>query len=104
MNGSRNTRNSKRVTDIVRLEVIDVLMNSEGIIEFNDIFLQVCDNMKSKNLSTGGEEILRLRIYEKLQALVSEGGIRKKGKEYDPTPKLVQIKANSEPPPPPSIY
>lgn len=91
MNGGRNTRGSKRVADIVRQEVIDVLLGT-GVIEFNEIFLQVSESMKSKNLSTGGEEILRLRIYEKLQTLVSEGGIRKKGKEYEQYPKLREIK------------
>lgn len=95
MNGNRNARHSKRVTDIVRQEVIDVLLCAE-IIEFNSIFLQVSTNMKQKNYSTGGEEILRLRIYEKLQALVSEGGIRKKGKEYEKYPKLQEIKDNSD--------
>lgn len=91
MNGGRNTRGSKRVADIVRQEVIDVLLGT-GVIEFNEIFLQVSESMKSKNLSTGGEEILRLRIYEKLQTLVSEGGIRKKGKQYEQYPKLQEIK------------
>ena len=33
-------------------------------------------------MSLGGEEILRLRIYEKLQNLVSSGGLVKKGREY----------------------
>lgn len=94
MNGNRNARGSKRVTDIVRQEVIDVLLGA-GIIEFNEIFLKVSESMKEKNYSTGGEEILRLRIYEKLQALVSEGGVRKKGKEYEEYPKLKEIKDNN---------
>lgn len=34
--------------------------------------------MKAKHMSLGGEEILRLRIYEKLQNLVSAGGLMKK--------------------------
>lgn len=98
MSMNRNARHSKRVTDIVRQEVIEVLLEAEGIIEFNNIFLKACESMKEKNYSTGGEEILRLRIYEKLQTLIAEGGVKKRGKEYEPLlPKLQEIKdaANS---------
>ena len=40
-------------------------------------------------------EILRLRIYEKLQNLVSAGGLMKKGREYTALPKLMALKSSA---------
>jgi hypothetical protein len=42
----------------------------------------VYDNLKLKNAVSGGEEMLRLRSYEKLQNLVSRGLCAKVGKTY----------------------
>ena len=39
---------------------------------------------------SGGEEMLRLRAYEKLQNLVTRGMIEKNGKEYKGLEKLSQ--------------
>ena len=48
-----------------------------------------------RDRSLGGEEILRLRIYEKLQGLVSAGGLVKKGREYTAQPKLITLKSET---------
>jgi hypothetical protein len=38
--------------------------------------------LKERNAVSGGEEMLRLRAYEKLQNLVTRGLAEKDGKEY----------------------
>jgi hypothetical protein len=49
---------------------------------FNDLFEVVYENLKARNAVSGGEEMLRLRAYEKLQNLVTRGLVEKNGKEY----------------------
>ncbi|MEO1836432.1 MAG: hypothetical protein ABGZ49_13165 [Akkermansiaceae bacterium] len=49
---------------------------------FNDLFESVYELLKARNAVSGGEEMLRLRAYEKLQNLVTRGLVEKSGKEY----------------------
>ncbi|NLT71967.1 MAG: hypothetical protein GXX91_14925 [Verrucomicrobiaceae bacterium] len=49
---------------------------------FNDLFEVVYENLKARNAVSGGEEMLRLRAYEKLQNLVTRGLVEKNGKVY----------------------
>lgn len=46
------------------------------------MFEVVYENLKTRNAVSGGEEMLRLRAYEKLQNLVTRGLVEKNGKEY----------------------
>ncbi len=39
-------------------------------------------SLRARNAASGGEEMLRLRAYEKLQTLVSRGMVKKTGKKY----------------------
>lgn len=73
-----------------------VVLSESDIILFNDIFEKVLVSMKQKGISTGGEEILRLRIYEKLQTLVSQGALQKCGKEYTVLDKLSSIRDDED--------
>ena len=77
----RRSRSSRKTPDLVTDELI-LILHEAGMLEFNDIFQRIVVVMKAKHMSLGGEEILRLRIYEKLQNLVSAGGLMKKGREY----------------------
>ena len=78
---TRKTRFSRRVPDHVTDELVNVL--TDGVTyEFNDLFSRVYENLKLKNAVSGGEEMLRLRSYEKLQNLVSRGMVAKKAKTY----------------------
>jgi len=54
--------------------------------EFKALFDVVHANLKSRNAATGGEEMLRLRAYEKLQNLVTAGVVKKTGREYKGVP------------------
>ena len=50
--------------------------------EFKALFAIVHANLKARNAAGGGEEMLRLRAYEKLQSLVHSGLVKKVEKEY----------------------
>jgi hypothetical protein len=50
--------------------------------EFKALFIKVYEGLKLKNAVSGGEEMLRLRCYEKLQKLASRGLVEKKLKVY----------------------
>ncbi len=78
---TRKTLFSRRVPDHVTDELVNVLSKPETY-EFNTLFGLVYDNLKLKNAVSGGEEMLRLRSYEKLQILVSRGLCAKVNKTY----------------------
>ena len=78
---ARKTRFSRRVPDHVTDELVNVLSSQETY-EFNQLFRLVYDNLKVKTAVSGGEEMLRLRSYEKLQNLVSRGLCAKVDKTY----------------------
>jgi hypothetical protein len=46
------------------------------------LFEVVHENLRQRNAASGGEEMLRLRAYEKLQNLVARGVVKKTGKSY----------------------
>lgn len=81
MSTSRRTRFSRRVPDHVTDELVTVLSNKQTF-GFNDLFEVVYENLKARNAVSGGEEMLRLRAYEKLQNLVTRGLVEKNGKVY----------------------
>ena len=78
---TRRTRFSRRIPDHVTDELVNVL-SKPRIFEFNELFGLVYENLKKRNAVSGGEEMLRLRAYEKLQNLVSRGMVKKTGKKY----------------------
>lgn len=72
-------------------------------IEFKQLFDYVYDNLRQRGLASGGEEMLRLRAYEKLQILVGRGMVKKNGKTYEALPTLVNaLTPATDGPPPPS--
>jgi hypothetical protein len=54
--------------------------------EFKQLFDIVHENLRARNAASGGEEMLRLRAYEKLQNLVARGAVKKNGKKYKGLP------------------
>ena len=81
MSTTRRTRFSRRGPDHVTDELVVVLSDKQTF-GFNDLFEVVYENLKARNAVSGGEEMLRLRAYEKLQNLVTRGLVEKNGKEY----------------------
>src|SRR5450432_4917967 len=76
---------SRRVPDLVTEELVSVLSQKSSF-EFKQLFDIVHENLRARNAASGGEEMLRLRAYEKLQNLVDRGMVRKNGKKYKGLP------------------
>ena len=72
---------SRRLPDLVTEELVAVL-TSKNSYEFKELFDLVHSNLRARNAASGGEEMLRLRAYEKLQTLVSRGMVKKTLKKY----------------------
>src|SRR5947199_1931229 len=77
---------SRRVPDLVTEELVAVLSRRASF-EFKQLFDVVHLNLRARNAASGGEEMLRLRAYEKLQNLVARGMVKKDGKKYKGVPK-----------------
>ncbi len=84
---TKRTRFSRRLPDHVTDELCNVL-SEKKVFGFNDLFERVFENLKLRNAVSGGEEMLRLRSYEKLQNLVNRGLVEKLGKEYKGTARV----------------
>ena len=54
------------------------MLSSKSSFEFKPLFDIILLNLKERNAAGGGEEMLRLRAYEKLQGLVSQGAVHRK--------------------------
>jgi hypothetical protein len=70
----------RRLPDLVTEELVSVLSQKRSY-EFKQLFEVVHDNLR-RNAANGGQEILRLRAYDKLQKLVFSGAVKKSGKIY----------------------
>src|SRR6266850_259107 len=65
---------SRRAPDNITEELVAVL-SSKASFEFKALFDIILLNLRERNAASGGEEMLRLRAYEKLQSLVSQGAV-----------------------------
>ena len=79
---TKRTRFSRRLPDHVTDEIVNVLGGNDKLFGFNELFEDVYERLKTRNAVSGGEEMLRLRAYEKLQNLVTRGLVEKDGKDY----------------------
>ncbi len=85
---------SRRLPDLVTQELVFVL-SEERSYEFKQLFEVVYDNLRRRNAAYGGEEILRLRAYDKLQKLVFSGAVKKSGKIYTGNSALAAMAAKA---------
>ena len=76
---------ARRGPDTVTEELAAVLSAGEAF-EFKPLFDVIHVNLKARNAASGGEEMLRLRTYEKLQNLVRRGIVNKISKSYQGVP------------------
>jgi hypothetical protein len=67
----------RRAPDNLTEELVAVL-SSKASFEFKPLFEIVLLNLRERNAASGGEEMLRLRAYEKLQGLVNQGAVNRK--------------------------
>ncbi len=84
-------------------EELAIVLLDKAAWEFKPLFAIVYANLRTRNATSGGEEMLRLRVYEKLQALVHKGLVNRamnKGiKEYVGLDSLASVL----PPPPGTV-
>jgi hypothetical protein len=67
---------TRRAPDNITEELVAVL-SSKASFEFKPLFDVILLNLRERNAASGGEEMLRLRAYEKLQGLVSQGAVNR---------------------------
>jgi hypothetical protein len=64
----------RRMPDNLTEELVAIL-SSRASFEFKPLFDMVLLKLRERNAASGGEEMLRLRVYEKLQGLVNQGAV-----------------------------
>ena len=67
---------TRRAPDNITEELVAVL-SSKAAFEFKPLFDIILLNLRERNAASGGEEMLRLRAYEKLQGLVYQGAVKR---------------------------
>ncbi len=78
--------------DLVSEELIAAL-SEKATYEFPDLFDVIYQRLRARNATSGGQEMLRLRVYEKLQTLASQGIVKKNGKSYSAVKLALQGRA-----------
>ena len=68
---------TRRAPDNITEELVAIL-STKTAYEFKPLFDIIMGNLRERNAASGGEEMLRLRCYEKLQSLVSQGAVDRK--------------------------
>jgi hypothetical protein len=84
---------SRRVPDNVTEELVAALSSSKSY-EFKALFSVIHVALRARNAG-GGEEMLRLRAYDKLQNLVRQGQVKKTGKKYKGVTKALLLLSES---------
>ncbi|MGH7981904.1 MAG: hypothetical protein ACREFF_02015 [Candidatus Udaeobacter sp.] len=67
---------TRRAPDNLTEELVAAL-SSKASFEFKPLFELILLNLRERNAANGGEELLRLRAYEKLQGLVHQGAVKR---------------------------
>ena len=67
---------SRKGPDVLSEELARALWGQPAF-EFKALFTSVHANLRARNACSGGEEMLRLRVYEKLQDFVRKGMVTK---------------------------
>jgi hypothetical protein len=67
---------TRRGPDNITEELVAVL-SSKASFEFKPLFEVMFLNLRERNAASGGQEMLRLRAYEKLQGLVHQGAVNR---------------------------
>jgi len=78
--------------DLVSEELVAALL-ARNTYEFSDLFQAIYDKLRARNATSGGEEMLRLRAYEKLQTLVTQGLVKRTGKSYSAVKAALQVRS-----------
>src|SRR3954471_9157451 len=71
-----------RRTPHIMTQELCALLPRKTSYEFKPLYDLVYANLHARNAASGGDEMLRLRAYEKLQNLVHDGMVTKTAKKY----------------------
>jgi hypothetical protein len=82
------TKKKSEKPDVLGEELFAVLSKKRSL-EFKALFEILHARLLACKAVSGGEDMLRLRTYEKLQYLVNRGGVKKTGKEYQGVPSVL---------------
>lgn len=80
----------RRTPDIMTEELCAILSRKASF-EFKPLYDLVYANLHARNAASGGDEMLRLRAYEKLQNLVHDGMVTKTAKKYRGRPAALLV-------------
>jgi hypothetical protein len=87
---------TRRTPDIMTEELCAILSGNKSF-EFKPLYDLVYANLHARNAASGGDEMLRLRAYEKLHNLVNDGMVTKTAKKYKGRPAaLLAVSARLE--------
>ena len=78
---SKTSTFARRGPDRIAEEIAKVLCKKKPL-EFKVLFMDVYESLRAKDATSGGEEMIRLRAYEKLQNFVRLGIVKKAGTTY----------------------
>ncbi|MEI8343077.1 MAG: hypothetical protein WCH43_16260 [Verrucomicrobiota bacterium] len=85
---------ARRGPDPITEELVAVL-SGKAAFEFKPLFELIHNNLRARKAAGSSEEMLRLRIYEKLQQLVAQGAVKKtiakEIKKYKGTASLASV-------------
>ena len=87
---ANNSSFTRRTPDIMTEELC-ALLSQKVSYEFKPLYALVYANLQSRNAASGGDEMLRLRAYEKLQNLVHNGMVKKTEKKYRGNPAALRV-------------
>jgi hypothetical protein len=87
---SNTTGFTRRTPDIMTEELCAILSQKVSY-EFKPLYDLVYANLHTRNAASGGDEMLRLRAYEKLQNLVHDGMVTKIAKKYRGKPAALLV-------------
>ena len=89
-----NTNGFIRRTPDIMTEELCAILSRNASFEFKPLYDLIYANLHARNAASGGDEMLRLRAYEKLQNLVHDGMVTKTAKKYRGNPAaLLQVSA-----------
>ena len=87
---ANNSSFTRRTPDIMTEELCAILSQKVSF-EFKQLYDLVYANLHARNAASGGDEMLRLRAYEKLQNLVHDGMVKKTEKKYRGNPAALLV-------------
>jgi hypothetical protein len=87
---SNNSGFARRTPDVMT-EALCAILSQKMSFEFKALYELVHANLAARNAVNGGEELLRLRAYEKLQTLVHNGMVTKTAKKYRGRPAALLV-------------